>query len=343
MNPQDADAYNNRGTAYRDKGELNTAIQDYDTAIELNPQDANAYYNRGIAYADKGEVDTAIQDFSTAIGLNSKFAIAYNNRGNAYRDKGELNTAIQDYDTAIELNPQDANAYNNRGVVYRDKGEFDKAIQDFSTAISLKPKHLKSYTNRVLAWLHLSEWEKAKSDLITAKNIGVDIAGLFHNAYGSVADFEVQQGVKVPEDIAALLNPHFEEEIKQRSAVETKPLVQTEGPLDVRYIQRALDVLGEAELLNSLDIEFVGIIDENGRTRFGGDTGLNHFRNLYEANPSLFHRPILLLYDCDTQKPNEQVEKLWVRSIPKNDENTKVSKGIENLFPEALFYGKFLF
>ena len=135
----------------------------------------------------------------------------------------------------------------------------------------------------------------------------------------------------------------FEEEIKQRFAAGTKPLVLTEGPLDVRYIERALDVLGRGELLNSLDIEFVGIVDKNGKTHFGGNTGLNHFRNIYEANPSLFHRPILLLYDCDTKKSNEQVGKLLVRSIPKNEENTKVKIGIENLFPEALFPENFYF
>ena len=115
----------------------------------------------------------------------------------------------------------------------------------------------------------------------------------------------------------------------------------TEGPLDVNYIRHALDVLGKEELLNSLDIEFVGIEDDNGKTRFGGDTGLNHFRNTYEANPTLYHRPILLLYDCDTQKPSEQIEKLWVGSIPKNTENTKINKGIENLFPIALFRDEF--
>ena len=65
--------------------------------------------------------------------------------------------------------------------------------------------------------------------------------------------------------------------------------------------------------------------------------GLNHFRNVYEANSSLFHRPILLLYDCDTQKPGEQVEQLWVRSIPPNNENTEVTNGIENLFSEDFF------
>ena len=132
----------------------------------------------------------------------------------------------------------------------------------------------------------------------------------------------------------------FEEEIKQRFAAGTKPLILTEGPLDPRYIQAALARLEERELLNSFDVEFVGREDEKG-THYGGNKGLNHFRNIYEANPSLFHRPILLLYDCDTQKPPDQIEKLWVRSIQQNAENTKVKKGIENLFPEDLFEERF--
>ena len=132
----------------------------------------------------------------------------------------------------------------------------------------------------------------------------------------------------------------FNKQVEQRFADGTKPLVLTEGPSDVRYIQTALTLLGKEELLDSLDIVFVGIEEEN-RTRYGGDTGLNNFRNVYEANSSLFHRPVLLLYDCDTQKPGEQVEQLWVRSIPCNPENTNVKNGIENLFPEDLFEDRF--
>ena len=133
---------------------------------------------------------------------------------------------------------------------------------------------------------------------------------------------------------------YFESKVGKRFAHGTKPLVLTEGLLDPLYIQAALAQLGHQELLNSFDVEFVGIEDENG-TRYGGDQGLNHFRNMYEANSSLFHRPILLLYDCDTRKPDEQIGKLWVRSIPKNTENTKVKKGIENLFSESLFEEQF--
>ena len=134
----------------------------------------------------------------------------------------------------------------------------------------------------------------------------------------------------------------FEEKIKERFAAGTKPLVLTEGSLDPRYIKAALARLEEGELLNSFDIDFVGMEDEKG-THYGGDKGLNHFRNIYEANSSLFHRPILLLYDCDTQKSPDQIGKLWVHSIHPNNENTAYTKGIENLFPIKFFEEEFKF
>lgn len=132
----------------------------------------------------------------------------------------------------------------------------------------------------------------------------------------------------------------FDKQIEQRFAQGNKPLVLTEGSLDVRYIQTALTLLGKEDLLNSFDIEPVGMEGGN-QSRLGGASGLDKFRNVYEVHPSLFHRPILLLYDCDTQKTDEQVERLWVRSIPSNDENAEVTNGIENLFPANLFEDRF--
>lgn len=132
----------------------------------------------------------------------------------------------------------------------------------------------------------------------------------------------------------------FEERVEQRFAAGTKPLVLTEGTSDARYIKTALSLLGEEELLAALAIEFVGIEGGKG-AKSGGDKGLNKFRNIYEANASLFHPPILLLYDCDTKKPKEQVGRLSVRAIPRNADNTKVTRGIENLFPADLFQPRF--
>ena len=54
--------------------------------------------------------------------------------------------------------------------------------------------------------MHLQEWEKARADLTTAKGMEFDIVAYFHTDYENVEDFEAQHGVKVPEDIAALLS-----------------------------------------------------------------------------------------------------------------------------------------
>ena len=205
LNPEFALAYNNRGNAYTDKDNLDRAIQDLNTAIDLNPEYALVYNNRGNAYSKKGEVDRAIQNFNTAIDLNPQHAEVYYNRGNAYYNKGDMDNAIQDYNRAIEFNHEDSVAYNNRGVAYAKKGEFDTAIENYIKAIDLNPELADAYYNRGEAWLQLSEWEKAKADMGTAKNMGVDILASFRNDFESVADFEAKHGVKVPEDIAALL------------------------------------------------------------------------------------------------------------------------------------------
>ena len=48
-----AAAYNNRGDAWRAKGDLVHALTDFDRAIQLSPQFALAYDNRGLVYYQK--------------------------------------------------------------------------------------------------------------------------------------------------------------------------------------------------------------------------------------------------------------------------------------------------
>jgi len=139
-NPKDADAYYNRGAAYRKKGMYDQAIEEFNKAVELNPKYVDAYVIRGSTYYLKRGHDQAISDYSKAIELNPKLAEAYNGRGAAYRMKGNLDQAISDYTKAIELNPKYADAYNDRGAAYFGKKEYDKAWQDVHMAESLGAK-----------------------------------------------------------------------------------------------------------------------------------------------------------------------------------------------------------
>nr|MDJ0659935.1 tetratricopeptide repeat protein [Crocosphaera sp.] len=71
------------------KEEYQKAITDYNQAISLNPNDADAYYNRGFAYSQLGENQKAIADYNQTISLNPNYTNAYYNRGTVYHELGE--------------------------------------------------------------------------------------------------------------------------------------------------------------------------------------------------------------------------------------------------------------
>src|SRR5262249_40154009 len=69
------------------------AIKDFDEAIRLDPQNVEAFNNRGAVYAELGDHPQAIADFSTALALQPTFAPAYRNRGNSYLETGDTDRA----------------------------------------------------------------------------------------------------------------------------------------------------------------------------------------------------------------------------------------------------------
>ena len=130
------------------------------------------------------------------------------------------------------------------------------------------------------------------------------------------------------------------DEVKATVEKGTKPLVLTEGETDPIYIKTALELLGEEEILAQVDIEWVGISIGKGKSINTGDGGLKNTRDVLLSNPKFLTRKVLLLYDCDTDKSNEDHELLKIRKIPQQ-KNRKVKKGIENLFPDHLFTEEF--
>jgi hypothetical protein len=130
------------------------------------------------------------------------------------------------------------------------------------------------------------------------------------------------------------------DEVKATVEKGDKPLVLTEGETDPIYIKTALELLGEKEILAQVDIEWVGISIGKGKSINTGDGGLKNTRDVLLSNPKFLTRKVLLLYDCDTDKSNENHELLKIRKIPQQ-KNRKVKKGIENLFPDHLFTEEF--
>jgi len=101
--------------------DLDEQIRCYNEALRLNPQFAEAYNNRGVARSDQGDLDGAIADYNEALRLNPQDADAYNNRGNAREAKGDLDGAIADYEAALRIKPDDVLVKSNLEIALRKK------------------------------------------------------------------------------------------------------------------------------------------------------------------------------------------------------------------------------
>ena len=135
-----ATAFNNRGVAYKSKGEFDRALEDYNQAIILNPSFASAYNNRGVIYRLKGDYNRAIRDYDEAIWLDNNIPALFYNRAIAYSEKQDYDHAIEDFEMVLRFNQKNALALYGRGVVKLKKGDTQSGSADIANAKAINPK-----------------------------------------------------------------------------------------------------------------------------------------------------------------------------------------------------------
>ena len=112
----------------------------------------------------------------------------------------------------------------------------------------------------------------------------------------------------------------FSEDIRQAIENSRKPIVFAEGETDIKYIQRAAELLEQQEMLDEIQLW-------DGKGYGGLDKISKHFDSrLAEITP----QDIILLYDCDKPKCNS-IGNVHRRHVPRQG-NHPLDKGIENLF-----------
>ena len=106
INPNNLLILNNLGTAYKELGQVDKAINFYEKIIKINPNHTNAQYNLGVIFYKLRKYDKAKIFFKKTVEVQPNYAIAFLNLGNVNAELKEYENAVSNYQKAIEINPQ---------------------------------------------------------------------------------------------------------------------------------------------------------------------------------------------------------------------------------------------
>ncbi len=84
------------------------ALKAYDKAIEINPQNTDAWNNKGDALSKQNKYDEALKAFDKAIEIDSQNTDAWNNKGDALSKQNKYDEAKKAFDKAIEIDSQNS-------------------------------------------------------------------------------------------------------------------------------------------------------------------------------------------------------------------------------------------
>jgi tetratricopeptide (TPR) repeat protein len=153
-------AHNNLGFLFLRRGELDKAISEFQTALDIRSRNTQTHYslgaaliqsNLGNALARKQLWDAAVDHLQNAVRLRPDYADAYFNLGTVLFQQGLLEQAIAQWRKALEIRPRDAEAHRNVASALRKQGNMKEAISEYEQALSIAPEDSVALNN--LAWI----------------------------------------------------------------------------------------------------------------------------------------------------------------------------------------------
>lgn len=149
-NPHVSRAYVNRAQAYVEKKEFELAFKDLNTALTADAegvQNERLYLIRGSIYLHQNNTESALNDFNQALQINPHQYDALMQRGNLWAHKREYDKALKDFYTALIVRRESPQAYINLAEIYQNLGELDKTLPLYREALQLDPGNTEIQTN----------------------------------------------------------------------------------------------------------------------------------------------------------------------------------------------------
>ena len=172
-------AYYFRGVAKSGLGEIEEAIKDYNSAINIQPNYAMTYFDRGflmylcsqhekMILDNEEAMEKMILDNEEAMVKDPYFVQSYYNCAYANYMLGKYGKAIEHFTTVLQFDHKNSITYFGRAGAYYRLGKYEHAVQDFRHAIELEPEYTEAYYSRASAYYMLEKYKEALQDFTRA-------------------------------------------------------------------------------------------------------------------------------------------------------------------------------
>lgn len=134
--PQNADLYLERGNAFLNADNTDSALMDYDKVLLLQPSYKEAYYNKGVIYYNRKQYRNSINQTKNAVAIDPDYTEAMLLIGDDFYNSSQLDSAMIWYENAYSKGYRSAALSHVMAYIYDTKGNTQRAISLYKEAIS---------------------------------------------------------------------------------------------------------------------------------------------------------------------------------------------------------------
>jgi tetratricopeptide (TPR) repeat protein len=136
----DGISLNISGDKLYEKGEIQGAIDELETALKLDPANVNVHNSLGVCFGIQGNYEQAVEAFKKVISIDPEEYMALYNLGLAYMLMDKRDQALKYFLQADKINGDAYEVAFQTGKLYLDLGDPEKALIYLERAADLEPE-----------------------------------------------------------------------------------------------------------------------------------------------------------------------------------------------------------
>ncbi len=166
-----------QGVAAWESDDFEGAYQRFRSILDEHPEFADVHNKAGLCLAMMGDMDTALAEFDDALELNDGYAEAHLNRAIVLNDLGRFEEASQSFHRASALDTRDsrvfpsdlgnqlADSHARSGDLYLVANRPEEAAEQYAAAVSVRPRFADLRFKLAEAYLNLNRLDDARDHL----------------------------------------------------------------------------------------------------------------------------------------------------------------------------------